>query len=81
LSARPCRAARALTAAIRLVLLPRELTEAEARTLETRLLDEYRIVVPVSYLGGWRWLRVSAQLYNTLTDYERLAAALCELLR
>jgi hypothetical protein len=24
---------------------------------------------------------VSAQLYNTLTDYERLAAALCELLR
>ncbi len=69
-----------LTGAMRLVPLPRELTEAEARALETSLLDRYRIVVPVTYLGGWRWLRVSAQLYNTMTDYERLADALAELL-
>jgi hypothetical protein len=33
------------------------------------------VVVPVTNLGGWRWLRVSAQLYNTLNDYERLAGA------
>jgi selenocysteine lyase/cysteine desulfurase len=32
--------------------------------------------VPVTYLGGWRWLRLSAQLYNTVADYERLADAL-----
>jgi isopenicillin-N epimerase len=61
---------------MRLVELPAAMTEAGARALERRLLEEYRIVVPVTELGGWRWLRVSAQLYNTIDDYERLAAAL-----
>jgi isopenicillin-N epimerase len=65
-----------LAAAMQVVQLPRELTEAEARMLESRLFDEYRIVIPVTWLGGYRWLRLSAQLYNTLADYERLAAAL-----
>jgi isopenicillin-N epimerase len=65
-----------LAAAMRLVPLPAPLAEAEARALEGRLLDEHGVVVPVTYLGGWRWLRVSAQLYNTLNDYERLAGAL-----
>jgi isopenicillin-N epimerase len=65
-----------LTAAMRLVQLPRELTEAGARALETRLLEEHGVVVPATYHGGWRWLRLSAQLYNTISDYERLAAAL-----
>jgi len=65
-----------LAAAMRLVPLPVPLTEAEARALERRLLEEHGVVVPVTYLGGWRWLRVSAQLYNTLNDYGRLADAL-----
>jgi isopenicillin-N epimerase len=65
-----------LAAAMRLVPLPAPLTEAEARALETRLLDEHGVVVPVTNHGGWRWLRLSAQLYNTLEDYERLADAL-----
>lgn len=63
-------------AAMRLVQLPAPLTEAGARALETRLLERHRVVVPVTSHGGWRWLRVSAQLYNTLGDYERLADAL-----
>jgi isopenicillin-N epimerase len=65
-----------LAAAMRLVELPRPLTEAGARALELRLLERDRVVVPVTYLGGWRWLRLSAQLYNTVADYERLADAL-----
>jgi len=69
-------AAAGLAAAMHIVQLPRELTEAEARSLETRLFDEYRVVVPVTFLGGYRWLRLSAQLYNTLDDYARLADAL-----
>jgi isopenicillin-N epimerase len=64
-----------LAAAMRLVPLPAPLEEADARALERRLLGAHGVVVPVTYLGGWRWLRVSAQLYNTLDDYERLAAA------
>jgi len=65
-----------LAAAMRLVPLPAALTEADARALEHSLLAERGVVVPVTCHGGWRWLRVSAQLYNTLSDYERLAAAL-----
>ncbi len=68
-----------LAAAMRLVPLPTPLTEAQARALETRLLEEHGVVVPVTSHGGWRWLRLSAQLYNTLEDYERLAGALINL--
>jgi isopenicillin-N epimerase len=65
-----------VAAAMRLVPLPAPLTEADARALETWLLAEHGIVVPVTNHGGWRWLRLSAQVYNTLADYERLADAL-----
>jgi isopenicillin-N epimerase len=65
-----------MAVAMRLVELPSELSDAEARALERRLLHEHKIVVPVTYYDGWRWLRLSAQLYNTIDDYERLAAAL-----
>ena len=65
-----------LAAAMHLVPLPAPLSEADARALECLLLADHGVVVPVTCHGGWRWLRVSAQLYNTLSDYERLAAAL-----
>ncbi len=65
-----------LAGSMRLVPLPAPLAESGARGLETLLLENHGVVVPATYHGGWRWLRVSAQLYNTLTDYERLADAL-----
>ena len=65
-----------MTSAMRLVPLAQTLDEQGARTLEDRLLRRHRIIVPVTNHGGWQWLRVSAQLYNTLEDYERLAEAL-----
>lgn len=68
-----------LAAAMRLVKLPEPLDEAGARELERRLLDGHRVVVPVIYHGGWRWLRLSAQLYNTRAHYERLANALVQI--
>jgi isopenicillin-N epimerase len=64
-----------LSAALQLVRLPVELTDDQARALGDRLWAE-RIVVPVTSHAGRRYLRVSAQLYNTIADYERLAAAL-----
>jgi len=66
----------ALAAAMRLVPLPAELDEPGARALERRLLDRHGVVAPVTCLDGWRWVRVSAQLYNAIADYERLAGAL-----
>ena len=61
---------------MRLVGLPWPVTDDDARALERHLLDAEGVVVPVTSHGGSHWLRVSAQLYNTLADYERLAAAL-----
>jgi len=68
-----------LTASMRLIQLPEPLGEFDAREIERGLLDEYKVVVPITYHGGWQWVRVSAQLYNTIGDYERLAAALVKL--
>jgi isopenicillin-N epimerase len=48
--------------------------------LQRRLLERYAIEVPVMSGPSGRLLRVSAQLYNELPQYERLAAALRELL-
>lgn len=70
-----------LAAAMRLIQLPASIVIEDRRDLERQLFDRYRIVVPVMYQypGGPQWLRVCAQLYNTLSDYERLADALADL--
>ena len=39
------------------------------------------VIVPVSALAGHLWLRISAQVYNEISDYERCAEALGRLLR
>lgn len=48
--------------------------------LQQRLYEAHRIEVVVTHWPepGTRWLRISAQAYNELADYERLAAALQE---
>jgi isopenicillin-N epimerase len=69
-----------LTAAMRLVKLPEPLAEDAARALERTLREQHGVVLPITYQGGWQWLRLSAQLYNTIADYERLARALSALL-
>lgn len=45
---------------------------------QTRLWDEHRIEVPIVPWPAWpkRLMRISAQIYNDLGDYERLASAL-----
>ncbi len=51
-------------------------TPEDAESLRRRLIDEYRIEVPVLALGGGLWVRISAQIYNEIGDYTRLAQAL-----
>ena len=57
-------------------------TPLQTDPVQDVLLERFAIEVPV---GAWpapprRLVRVSSQLYNSVTDYERLAAALAEVL-
>lgn len=69
-----------LAGALRTVDLGQVLEAPTARLVERRLFDEHRIQVPVTALDGHRWIRLSAQLYNTPGDYDRLARVLPALL-
>jgi isopenicillin-N epimerase len=54
----------------------RPATTEAAHALNNALWERHRIEVPVMAIGPHLWLRISAQIYNELTDYERLAAAI-----
>lgn len=48
--------------------------------MQEYLHHEHRIEVPVKVLYGKGYVRLSAHVYNTLTDYEHLARAVKALL-
>jgi isopenicillin-N epimerase len=70
-----------LSGSMRIIDLGRTLEPDAARSLEQRLYDEHRIEVPITAIDGHRWIRISAQLYNRMSDYELLADVLPGLLR
>ena len=53
-----------------------EATLENAKRWHDNLLREHQIEVPVIPIGGGLWVRISAQIYNALSDYEALGAAL-----
>ena len=66
----------AFSAAMASVRLPGSegLGRDDAHRLAARLSEEHRITVAVMALAGALWVRVSAQIYNEIADYRRLAA-------
>jgi len=53
-----------------------EATHDAAVALQRRLASEHRIETAIMAQAGALWVRVAAQVYNQLADYERLAAVL-----
>jgi isopenicillin-N epimerase len=51
-------------------------TLENAKRLNLRLADAHGVVVPVIVFADRLWIRISAQIFNELADYERLATAL-----
>jgi isopenicillin-N epimerase len=47
-----------------------------AERLHDRLHDDYGVEVPISLWDGALWVRISAQIYNNMADYQRLADAI-----
>jgi isopenicillin-N epimerase len=67
-------------AAMRVVELPRRLTQPQALRIEADLSSRYRIEAALSSLQDRSWVRLCAQVYNSAGDYDRLARALPQLL-
>jgi isopenicillin-N epimerase len=53
---------------------------SSAAALQARLAAEYRIEAALTAWNGMGLLRLSAQIYNQIDDYHRLAQALREVL-
>ena len=66
-----------MTGSMALAALPDRFTadRETAQALRDRLLFEHDIEVPVLPWQGRLWARLSAQVYNELSDFERLADA------
>lgn len=65
----------ALTGSLATVRLPDGLgtSQQDANELRARLVDEHRVQVPIRAMAGGLWCRISAQIYNDIGEYERLA--------
>jgi len=55
------------------------LPDCDARALHDRLLDEYRVEIPLYTWNGRVTTRASVQMYNTYADVERLTEAFGDL--
>lgn len=54
-------------------------TAAHAAALNRHLREAGRVEVPVACVAGSLWARISAQVYNSMADYERLKDAVLAL--
>jgi hypothetical protein len=54
----------------------RDFSIAAGNAEAARIRDRHRIEVAVTGFAGRLWCRVSAQAYNSLDDYRRLAEAI-----
>jgi isopenicillin-N epimerase len=63
-------------AAMATVRLPlsRAADDAQAATVANELAERHHIAAPVVVLAGALWVRIAAQAYNELGEYERLGA-------
>lgn len=51
-------------------------THQESFALRTKLYREHNTEAVFNYLDGKMWLRITAQIYNDISDYEKLAGIL-----
>ena len=63
-----------LAGSMRMIKLP--LSTGAPPDIRLKLWQDHRIDVPVNALADGLWVRISAQLYNEMDDYRRLATAI-----
>jgi isopenicillin-N epimerase len=72
-----------MIASMAVIALPKHLKGDDPLTgvLHDRLRDEYHCELPVIVFGDTTYLRISAQIYNDMSDYDQLAAAILNIFR
>lgn len=55
-------------------------TQEVGERIHDRLIDNYRIEVPIMVFADKLWVRISAQVYNEAGDYEKLRDAISQIL-
>lgn len=68
------------TAAMRLTQLPAQITKDAGRLLSERMTLEHKVTAYITHHQDGSYVRLCGQLYNTPSDYERLADVLPSLL-
>jgi isopenicillin-N epimerase len=68
-------------AAMRVIELPIKVEPDRARQIEATLSSKHQVEISLMHLHETCWVRVCGQIYNTASDYDRLAAALPELVQ
>lgn len=53
---------------------------SSATALHDHLLSKRKIEVPINFWEGKLWVRISAQIYNAMADYEALREAISGLM-
>jgi isopenicillin-N epimerase len=73
---------RDMNASMATLPLPGEIagTRALGDRIHDALIDDHSVEAPIIDFNGKLWVRISAQIYNTLSDYERLARAIPKVL-
>ena len=71
-------AGQALTGSMATIRLPEGLgdSQRDADALRADLVDHDRMQIPIRYMAGHLWCRVSAQIYNSISEYESLAQSI-----
>lgn len=77
----PAQLSRSEEVSMRVVPVPREAagTATQARALREQLAERYRCEVAMQFWDGRAFVRISAQIYNTEADADRLADGLSQL--
>lgn len=70
-----------MTAAMVNVRLPVASNSTVVETLTDRLLKDYRTFIPIFSLQGKWYVRVSAQIYNEMSDFRHLGESVLAILK
>ncbi len=63
------------------IRIPTVLQDKNVLSIVDTLYQEYKLVTAMETIAGQLWIRISCNVYNNESDYERLAEAMIDLMK